>query len=272
MALRTPGRLAALLAAFLLGGGACATQGAGDGSGGNGGGEGADGGGTGGDDSAGPSPDAIVLGVDASTGGDATSSGGDATSGADAPDPPDAFDGAVVSKSCAGLPDGTVCGPSPDICHDAQLCAGGACAPAGPKADGFVCATAADDCHTNGTCKAGVCGAIGTRADGYEWTAGDDTARCCGGKAIHTDVDSDCGACGIKCNASNGESCSLLGGHYFCRGCVASAACWSGCCSESFTPYSCAASDCAGNCDSALCPTGSHCVSGTPGSSDYCAY
>jgi hypothetical protein len=265
MTLRSPGALVALLVAVCVAG-ACASPGEGDGSGnGNGG---ADGGGGGGGDGGGPSPDAIVFGVDASTGSDAV--GDDADDAA--ADPPDVADDSHASKSCTGLPDGTVCGASPDICHDAPVCAGGLCATAAAKADGFVCAAAPDACHTDGTCKSGVCGAPPARADGYEWTAGDDTARCCGGKPIHTDVNSDCGACGIQCNTSNGESCSLLGGHYFCRGCVASAACWSKCCSESFSPYSCAASDCAGNCSAAFCPSGTHCVSGAPNSSDYCSY
>jgi hypothetical protein len=167
--------------------------------------------------------------------------------------------------------DGTPCGAAPDVCHDAPLCEGGACAAAAAKADGFVCAAAPDDCHDAGTCKTGVCGAPPTRADGYNWTAGDDTARCCGGKPIHTDVDTDCGACGIQCNASNGESCQSFEGVWFCRGCVASAACWSHCCSESYSPYSCAASDCAGNCSAQYCPTGTHCVVGTD-TSDYCSY
>jgi hypothetical protein len=234
-----------------------------------------------GDDAAGgPSPDALVTGDDGDGGGDAD----------------------LGSKSCAGLPDGTPCGPAPDICHDAPVCAGGACAPAPPKADGFVCgpapdvchdaqvcssgvcapapakadgfvcAPAADVCHADGTCKSGVCGAVTARPEGYQWMAGDDTARCCGGQAVHTTTDSNCGVCGIKCNTGNGESCQALGGHYFCRGCVASAACWSHCCSTSFTPYSCAASDCAGNCSSMYCPPGTHCVSGGTTSSDYCSY
>jgi len=200
---------------------------------------------------AGPSPDALVAGDD----------GGDATA-----------DASLGSKSCAGLPDGTPCGPAPDACHDPPVCSGGVCAPAQPKADGFVCAPAPDVCHADGTCKSGVCGAVTARSDGYQWTAGDDTARCCGGQAVHTTTNGNCGACGIQCNASNGESCQALGGHYFCRGCVASSACWSHCCSQSFSPYSCAASDCAGNCSSTYCPPGTHCVSGGTTSSDYCSY
>jgi hypothetical protein len=111
--------------------------------------------------------------------------------------------------------------------------------------------------------------------DGYVWFAPDPTARCCHGQPMHEadfTTATDCGACGIACNAANGEACSALAGHYFCRGCVASAACWSKCCSTSFTPYSCAASDCAGNCSSMYCPTGTHCVPGAPNSSDYCSY
>ncbi len=242
-------------------------------------------------DATGPSPDAIILGVDGSD------DGGGSTD--DAPEPADVMLG---GKSCQGLPDGMVCGPAPDVCHDAPVCASGVCAPAAAKADGFVCAAAPDvchsdgtcssgqcsapparpdgtvcamapdACHTDGTCSAGKCGAVGNRPDGFNWSAGDATAICCSASEVHADTNTDCGACGITCNAGNGESCSALGGHYFCRGCVASALCWSKCCSTSFSPYSCAASDCAGNCDAAYCPAGTHCVSGGGTSSDYCAY
>lgn len=199
-------------------------------------------------DSAGSSPDAPVPGIDA---------------GADAP---------LGGKSCAVLPDGTLCGPSPDICHDAPVCEQGACAAAAAKTDGFVCAPAPDACHDSGTCAAGKCGAPVAKSDGTNWSSGDATAICCSGKEVHASTDTDCGACGIACNASNGESCQILGGHYFCRGCVSSALCWSHCCSESFTPYTCSASDCAGTCSSMYCPAGTHCVSGGTTSSDYCSY
>lgn len=237
------------------------------------------------DDGGGPSPDAIILGVDA--GDEGTTASPDASLG---------------GKSCVGLADGTPCGPAPDICHEAPVCASGACATAVAKADGVMCAaapdvchdaatcsggtcsappakpngttcsTAPDGCHTDATCSGGHCGTPPARADGYNWSAGDATAICCNGGETHANTDSNCGACGIHCNAGNGESCSALGGHYFCRGCVASAACWSHCCSESFSPYSCAASDCSGNCSSAYCPAGTHCVSGGSTSSDYCSY
>lgn len=196
--------------------------------------------------SGGPSPDAIVLGDDspAETGG----------------------------KSCVNLQDGTPCGSAPDICHEPPVCMSGVCAAPAAKPDGLVCDPASDACHTDGTCKAGSCQAQGTRPETYEWQPNDPTARCCGGKPVHTTTDQDCNVCGIACNKSNGESCQEVAGHWFCRGCIASAACWSHCCSTSFNPPSCAASDCAGNCDSQYCPAGSHCVSGNGQSSDYCSY
>ena len=236
------------------------------------------------DDRAGPSPDAIVLSIDG------------------AADDAGATDATVGGKSCQGLPDGTACGPTPDACHDAPACLQGSCGQPPAKADGFICAVApdachdaatctagscgvapakanatvcamaSDPCHTDGTCSAGTCGPVGNRPDGYNWSPGDATAICCGTKEVHASTSADCGACGIACNAGNGESCQILGGHYFCRGCVASAACWSHCCSTSFSPYSCAASDCAGNCDATDCPAGTHCVSGGTTSSDYCSY
>jgi hypothetical protein len=211
--------------------------------------------------------------------GDDASTGGDDGSVRDAELPP--LDGVVLAdsvgddtsggKTCEGLPDGTPCGAG-DACNDPPACQGGVCKPPQPKADGTVCAVAPDACHTDGTCKSGSCGAIGTRPEGYNWQSNDDTARCCSGKPLHTNTDSDCGVCGIQCNKSNGESCQILGGHWFCRGCISSSACWSHCCSLSFNPSSCAASDCAGHCSAQYCPQGTHCVDGQGVSSDYCAY
>jgi hypothetical protein len=269
--MRVSGRAALLAVATALAP-ACASMGSGTGAD-----DGSDGS-MGSHDATGPSPDAIALGIEA---GDDVVLGG---------------------KSCQGLADGTPCGPAPDTCHDAPTCAQGACGAAPAKTDGFVCEPAPDKCHDGGTCAGGKCGAPPTkadgtdcapapdachdaatcsagkcaapadRADGSNWSTGDATAICCTGKEVHASTDSDCGACGIVCNASNGESCQILGGHYFCRGCVASAACWSHCCSTSFSPFSCAASDCAGNCSSTDCPPGTHCVSGGTTSSDYCSY
>jgi hypothetical protein len=138
--------------------------------------------------------------------------------------------------------------------------------------DGTPCKSAPDVCHTDGVCQKGVCTAPGTHVDGYNWDTSDSNARCCGGAPVHTDTNTNCGACGIGCNGGNGESCSLLGGRYFCRGCIYNTGCWSQCCSLSFSPPSCAASDCNGNCSSKYCPPGSHCVVGFPNSSDYCSY
>lgn len=166
----------------------------------------------------------------------------DATIQVDAEADADLLDGAGGDAGCAALPDGTVCASAPDLCH------------------------------TPGVCSGGKCMAPGIHVDGYNWKSGDDNARCCGGTPVQTTSNANCGACGIQCNAQNGESCSALGGHYFCRGCAASSACWSKCCSESFSPASCAASDCAGNCSAKYCPPGTHCVVGGGTSSDYCSY
>jgi hypothetical protein len=151
-------------------------------------------------------------------------------------------DTGVVPMGCMGQPDGVQCDPAPDLCH------------------------------TDGVCKGGVCQPPGTRADGFNWKQGDDYARCCGGKAITTNTNSNCGVCGIQCNGMNGESCMALGGRWFCRGCNTSAGCWSKCCSLSFNPPSCAASDCNGNCSAQYCPMGTVCKLGMGTSSNYCAY
>ena len=213
--------------------------------------------------------DSSMPAQDGAAGPDVAEASGDDASPVDS-SPPD--DSPSTGKTCTGLPDGTVCGPAPDICHDTPKCTGGVCGTAPAKANGFVCKKASDGCHTDGTCTGGVCGAEGTRADGYKWSTTDSTAICCGGQEAHDNTDSNCGVCGIVCNTSNGESCQILGGHYFCRGCVASAACWSHCCAIDFTPYTCAASDCSGNCDSQYCPAGTHCVLGNGVSSNYCSY
>jgi hypothetical protein len=138
--------------------------------------------------------------------------------------------------------------------------------------DGTKCQSAPDACHTDGVCVMGQCSPPQVRPDGYNWKQGDEFARCCNGKPIITNTNSDCGVCGIQCNQNNGESCQLLGGRWFCRGCNTSAGCWSKCCSLSFNPPSCAASDCMGNCSSQYCPKGTTCKLGMGISSNYCAY
>ncbi len=166
----------------------------------------------------------------------------DATITVDAEVDADLLDSGTDAGGCTTLPDDTPCKAAPDLCH------------------------------TDGVCKGGKCMAPGVHVDGYNWKSGDDTARCCGASPVYTTSNGNCGACGIACNAGNGETCETLGGHYFCRGCIASSKCWSHCCSLSFNPASCAASDCSGNCSAAYCPPGTHCVAGGGTSSDYCSY
>jgi hypothetical protein len=137
-----------------------------------------------------------------------------------------------------------------------------------PSADAIVFAEGGEDATGQDGPAANPCQG---KADGFKWGT-TDLSRCCGGRAIVTNTNDHCGVCGIKCNAANGESCQALAGRYFCRGCVESAKCWSKCCSTSFTPFSCAASDCNGNCVDTLCPPGARCVLGAPNSSNYCAY
>jgi len=159
---------------------------------------------------------------------------------ADLPPPKDA--GVDAAPGCGSYPDGTVCKAAPDACHDDGKCSQGKCLTPQPK------------------------------AEGYNWKSSDPNARCCAGVPVTTNSNSHCGACGIKCNGSNSESCQILGGRYFCRGCVASLGCWSGCCSTSFVPYTCSASDCKGNCDGTKCPVNTTCKLGLPQSSNYCGY
>ena len=118
----------------------------------------------------------------------------------------------------------------------------------------------------------GVCGSPKALADGTNWDQADTWRRCCGGEPLRMDTNENCGVCGIQCNTGDGQSCkaNVVNGLYYCEGCFASAACWSGCCSMSFgEPYRCAASDCKGNCID--CPGSSICVTST-GASLACAY
>ena len=105
----------------------------------------------------------------------------------------------------------------------------------------------------------------------HQWDPSNPLARCCGGAPVLTNTNDNCGVCGIRCNESNGESCQELDGHWFCRGCIANAGCWSGCCATSYSPPSCSPADCEGHCRNDICPAGTHCVDGT-NTSDYCSY
>lgn len=188
----------------------------------------------------------------------------------DGQNPP--LDTGPVPTACTNQPDGTVCQKSPDLCHTDGVCNAGSCDAPLPKADGTSCKQAPDLCHADGVCKLAVCQAPTPQPQGYQWKPNDEFARCCNGQAITTNTDQNCGVCGIKCNASNGESCQGLGGRWFCRGCNTNAGCWSKCCSLSFSPPSCAASDCVGNCKDTYCPGGTVCKLGNGISSNYCAY
>ncbi len=159
--------------------------------------------------------------------------------------------------------------PPVDSGIDAKADAGTGCA---VWPDGTPCKSAPNVCFNAGVCKSGQCFSPTPKPEGYNWNVNDPNARCCGGSPLTLNTSSNCGACGIKCNPNNGESCSLLGGRYFCRGCIASSGCWSGCCSTSFTPYTCSASDCKGNCDGTKCPANTTCKLGLPTSSNYCGY
>jgi len=116
-------------------------------------------------------------------------------------------------------------------------------------------------------------------ANGLAWSPPDDTARCCGGEAVYTTTDQNCGACGIRCNVDAGQTCAKVIDHYYCVGCegdaaaLANGSCWSGCCSVSFYKQGlCAASVCAtGACNGAVCPAGTKCKT-PPQSSNYCGY
>jgi len=197
------------------------------------------------------------------------------------------------------LPDGTGCGTAPDACHDAPVCASGACAPAAAAADGTVCAAAPDVCHKSRVCSAGacaaaadepdttacgvapdachdaplcasgVCGAAKVLAESTNWNTKDGNARCCGGKPVETTTTTNCGVCGWTCGS--GQGCAVLDGEYLCTGCTADSECLSDCCSLSPTPNHCSPGNCAGGCQSPdICTGGSHCVAGA--SVDYCTY
>lgn len=175
--------------------------------------------------------------------------------------------GGQATGPCAGKADGDVCDPTTAVCKVSGVCVAGSCKPQTNKPDGSICDDPKNPCQQPGVCAAGACGAPKARADNYGYDPANEFALCCGGQPTKVTSATNCGACGIGCNASNGESCQARTNagqtNYYCAGCVASAACWSGCCSTSF-PASmnvCAASDCKGGCTS-KCPAGTHCQSG----------
>jgi hypothetical protein len=136
-------------------------------------------------------------------------------------------------------------------------------------------------CAYNGGCQcaycdnAGACSQTHACPEGFNWEAGVDIARCCGGAAVLTDTNANCGVCGVQCmtaGVSSVQNCELVSGHYECANCAANTECWSGCCAIDTTPYHCSASDCAtGACVAGLCPAPSQCVPGN-GMPNYCSY
>lgn len=176
----------------------------------------------------------------------------------------------VEAGLCETQPDGTICGPG-GLCHE-QVCQAGACVTTAVP-DGVECEAAPNACWEPGRCQGGTCASPKPLADGYNWDPADTWRRCCGGQPLRMDTNTNCGVCGIQCNAADGQSCKAnpVNGLYYCEGCNASAACWSGCCSTSFgQPYRCAASDCDGNC--IACPGTSTCVASGGQASLACVY
>jgi hypothetical protein len=162
---------------------------------------------------------------------------------------------------CLSGHDGSVCGPA-SSCHDPSICIAGVCTPE-PLANGTPCgAPPKNECWSYATCQKGVCGTSTAYPDGYQWPdAGGQYARCCGGEPVQTTTDTNCGVCGIGCK--DGESCTTIGGYYFCTGCgTNNAACWSDCCSGTdstnghCTPSNCLADVCK---SPDICPPPSHC-------------
>ncbi len=180
------------------------------------------------------------------------------------------------SGPCAGKSDGEVCAATSAPCKNPGVCQAGACTPITNKADGAICDDPKSPCQTPGVCASGACGAPKAKPDETVPDASKPFTRCCGGASTSVTTNGRCGSCDIACNGANGESCQARSnaGHtqYYCAGCVASASCWSGCCSTSYpaTKNVCAASDCKGGCTS-KCPKGTHCKSGESlGMSNWC--
>jgi hypothetical protein len=178
------------------------------------------------------------------------------------------LEAAIVEASpCKGVVDGGACGAG-DPCHEPPICLDGVCTPQ-VRANGTPCGIPLDACHSIPSCKDGACGASTALTDGTQWEAGNDNARCCGGKEVLTTSVTNCGVCDIKCNTKLGQKCTAVDGHYFCTPCAVGQ-CWSGCCSDTITSH-CSPSDCStGACASpTVCPDGSHCQSDEV---NYCSY
>jgi hypothetical protein len=143
----------------------------------------------------------------------------------------------------------------------------------GSLPDGAVCDYL--DCTTCTLCENGACRLKKACPNGYNWDAKNPLARCCGGLAVLTNTNANCGVCGVVCQTAGGPSqdCQSIDGHYLCVGCNANDECWSQCCSTTPTPAHCAASDCnSGACPPGICPSPSKCVLGVSNAPNYCAY
>jgi hypothetical protein len=163
----------------------------------------------------------------------------------------------------------TTCGTAPDACHLAPTCAGGTCGAAANAADGAKCGDPPDACHDAPKCASGACAAPVEFAEGAVPTGGDANARCCGGVAVETTTDKNCGVCGWACGS--GQTCTSIYSEYLCTGCTTDGDCASGCCSTDPGPNHCSPSNCDGVCQSpTTCTGGSHCVEGSE--VDYCTY
>jgi hypothetical protein len=204
--------------------------------------------------------------------------GGDAAVTFDAPD----TDGPISVEAgpigpCAGMPDGTMCGPAMDACHSVNVCAAGACVEGKALPDGTTC-PAKDVCHA-WACAAGACAQGNALPDGTAHDSSKHTA-CCGGTVVSLTTVQNCNACGLTCGSP--LTCQPQGTNptiYQCMGCMTYGAnlCFTPnhCCVTSLVAQGvCAASDCNGGCTSS-CPNGSHCigVSMHPADVDnYCSY
>jgi hypothetical protein len=93
------------------------------------------------------------------------------------------------------------------------------------------------------------------KADGTSLNPLDPYARCCGGMAVETTSDTNCGICGIACNTGAGQSCGMIDQVYLCLNCQADGDCWSGCCGGTVSPPHCGANDCStGTCTAGADP------------------
>jgi hypothetical protein len=184
-----------------------------------------------------------------------------------------ADDAAPDVDPCVSMADGAACGEA-GPCTDEPRCVNGACA-AHPKEAGTYCGY-------NGGCNCGYCNAQGACADskrcpeGFNWDSKNKLARCCGGLAVLTNTNANCGVCNIVCKTagvSTPQDCKLLDGEYLCVGCSANSECWSKCCSSTPTPAHCAASDCnTGKCPSGICPAPATCMESSGAGPNYCSY